>query len=236
MNLNEVNYVVFDLETTGLNAKEDYIIEIAAQKCDANGNLIDQFSTLVTIPEGVVISPQISQITHISQDMLEGGMDIDSAMHQFYDFVDNAIIVGQNVEFDLRFVMQYFLKQDIAFAPVYLDLIKLTKFINPNLENYKLHTLVNYYELAEEQDAYHRALYDTNQTRLCFIKALSILKGMGIDSVVDLLSINKWQWCSDKQYQFVSNLMERTIFFETKYIYFSKMSASFHIDFLLNKE
>lgn len=95
------DYIVFDLETTGLNCVKDKIIEIGALKYK-NGKLIDTFHYLVN-PK-IDIDNEISSLTGITNDMLKNEKTIDKILPKFVDFIENYALVAHNSSFDLSFI------------------------------------------------------------------------------------------------------------------------------------
>ena len=104
------NYVVLDLEMTGLNPKNDKVIEIAAVKVQ-NGKIADTYSTLVN-PQ-IKISERITELTGITNEMVTSGASMDEAMQKLIDFIDGEVIVGHNVRFDYSFIKQWAVKHKI---------------------------------------------------------------------------------------------------------------------------
>lgn len=97
-------YIVFDFETTGLNANEEQVIEIASAKLDENLQPVDTFATLVALNEGRTLPQFIRQLTGISADDLKGQMPEDEAMNKLKEFIGDSIVVAQFASFDLSFL------------------------------------------------------------------------------------------------------------------------------------
>ena len=95
--LSEPEYVVFDLETTGLDSQSDRIIEIAAVKVK-DGEVVGRFSTFVD-PERN-ISDKIVRLTGITNSMVAGAPDQKTAVSSFLDFARGSILVAHNAAFD----------------------------------------------------------------------------------------------------------------------------------------
>ncbi|GMA59047.1 hypothetical protein GCM10025858_35500 [Alicyclobacillus sacchari] len=96
----ETTFVIFDTETTGLNAREDTLIEIAAVKVQG-GEIVDTYASLID-PERP-ISPKITELTGISNDMVKGQPKLEDVLPAFREFVQGAILVAHNAEFDVGF-------------------------------------------------------------------------------------------------------------------------------------
>ena len=102
-------YVVIDIETTGLSPECDYIIELSAIKIKDN-NIINTFSALIKPDEALYededsnecyVNDFITNLTGITNEMLEDAPHISDVLEQFLSFVGNNIIVGHNVNFDI---------------------------------------------------------------------------------------------------------------------------------------
>ena len=95
------SFVVFDTETTGLYPWRDKIIEIGAVRfCD--GVPVETFHSMVD--PGIHIPEMVTQINHITDDMVAGAPDISEVLHAFEAFVGSDTLVGHNIDFDLRFI------------------------------------------------------------------------------------------------------------------------------------
>ena len=158
--LNNTEYTVLDLETTGLTPYREWITEIAAIKCK-NWNIIDEFQTLVNperhIPNG------ITRLTWITNEMVANAPTINEVMPKFSKFLWNNIIVWHNVSFDFRF-LNYYHYQCIW---TYLDneticTLKIARKLLPDLPNKKLWTICEYFWIVNEKA--HRAMGDTRAT------------------------------------------------------------------------
>ncbi len=98
--LASAEYVVFDVETTGLSAVYDKVIELAAVKMK-DGKVIDQFEEM--IDPGFPLSELTINLTHITDDMVHGSKSEVDVFKLFQQFCDGAIMVGHNVTFDVGF-------------------------------------------------------------------------------------------------------------------------------------
>lgn len=111
-NIDDAEFVAFDIETTGLDKKEDAIIEIGAVKIK-NGEIIDKFDTFVD-PERY-ISYDITQLTGISNEMVVGQPTIDIALMKFKEFIGNSVLIAHNAQFDMSFIRNNAVKLGIKF-------------------------------------------------------------------------------------------------------------------------
>ena len=98
------DYVLFDLETTGLSTENDQVVEISALKVTC-GEITDEFSTLVD--PGMHIPYQASCINGITDDMVKDAPDMEHALKDFISFIGNSVLVGHNIKrFDLGFIQR----------------------------------------------------------------------------------------------------------------------------------
>ena len=94
------DYVLFDLETTGLSCRNDEVIEISALKVK-DGSVEDEFSTLVN--PGMPIPFMASEVNGITDDMVKDSPDFKTALGQFIEFAGDFVLVGHNiVSFDMK--------------------------------------------------------------------------------------------------------------------------------------
>ena len=97
------NYVVFDLETTGLSPINDEITEIGAVKV-IDGKVSDTFEMLVKPNQK--ISQKITDLTGISNEMVKDKPPIEEVLPKFIDFIEGLPLVGHNVDFDYGFLLE----------------------------------------------------------------------------------------------------------------------------------
>lgn len=154
-NSNE-DYVVVDLETTGVNPEKDQIIEIAAIKIEGNEMIV--FQELVEIEEK--LQREILELTGITDEMLAcDGRGIDTVLDEFMQFVGDAILVGYNVKFDISF-LNIELKRSgkEILANKTICLLQEAKRQQKLLRDYKLSTVLAKYNINTV--GLHRAYAD----------------------------------------------------------------------------
>ncbi len=156
------DYVVFDLETTGISCKMDQIVEISAVKI-RGGVVVDEFSTLVN--PGMSIPYYASQVNGITDDMVEDAPQITVALEEFLSFIEDFPLVGHNIHsFDMKFIYR---DSENCFGKRpendYVDTLLLSRQIYPEMHHHKLADMAQLFGIENEQA--HRALSDarTNQ-------------------------------------------------------------------------
>lgn len=161
------DYVVFDLETTGISTVNDAVIEISAIKVQG-GKAAETFSTLVNpqrpIPYGA------SRVNHIYDDMVKEAPVFEKALSDFNDFVGEHFLVGHNIHtFDMKFIWrdaeEYWGR---TITNDYIDTLSLAKQCLPQLTHYKLADLASHYHIST--DGAHRALADCGMNQKVFEK------------------------------------------------------------------
>lgn len=167
------DYVVFDLETTGLDATNDRIIEIGALKYQ-NNELVDEFSVLIN-PE-VELPPIIIRITGLNDKDLQDKKTIDSVLPEFLSFIGDYTLIAHNSEFDLGFIEENIKRLNLEMINnKNIDTIEIARKYIPKAYNYKLETLKKYFHL---EFGSHRSVDDCKTTnyvyQYCKDKALAI--------------------------------------------------------------
>ncbi len=152
--------VVFDIETTGLDPEQDQIIEIGAVKID-NGNIIEKFASFVR--PTVEISRDITNLTGISQDMVENAPDVQDVIKDFYDFTHDCIISGHNIiNFDIKFIRREGEIMGLDFDNELIDTLSEARTARLKLTKFNLSALTNY--LGIKLEGAHRAWNDAYAT------------------------------------------------------------------------
>ncbi|MDO4814635.1 MAG: PolC-type DNA polymerase III [Gemella sp.] len=193
--LKDATYVVFDVETTGLSAERDRLIEIAAIKVK-NGKEVDSFESYIN-PQ-MKISELITNITSISNDDVKDAPLEEEVMRDFYNWLDDEdILVAHNAKFDLGMIGKSFERLGIMNELVYssIDTLVLSRAVNKETSRHGLSAIAKLYKVRLVQ--HHRAIYDTKATAEVFVKMIDQLAGMGIekhnqiDEMVDLKLAHK---------------------------------------------
>lgn len=166
-------YVVLDLEMTGLSAKTDQIIEIGAIKIKDNV-IVDTFGGLVN--PSCKIPTRVVELTGITDDMVRQGMERDEAVLGLLDFIDGYILVGQNLNFDYSFLKQWAVNHKRALEAKACDTLKIARKLLPPEQPKKLEALCKYFGIERARE--HRAMDDAIETWQVFEK----LKEMALEN------------------------------------------------------
>lgn len=153
-----VDYVVFDIETTGLSPKYEKIIEIGAARI-RDGKVQDTFATFVNPGKG--LPERIVELTGIHDADVADAPYIDEVLDSFLEFTGDDVLLGHNLSFDYSFVKKAAVNQKRTFDKSGIDTLRIArKFLN-NLESKSLGFLCTYYHIYLEA---HRALNDAMAT------------------------------------------------------------------------
>lgn len=167
--IKDKEYVVFDVETTGLDADKNDITEIGAVKI-VNGEITEKFQSLCKpfeqIPQNII------SLTGITNEMVENQPLSTDIIQDFLTFTKGATLVGYNVHFDLNFIQNVAKRINKSFSNEIRDCLMDARVKLTTLPNYKLKTLVSH--LGITLDNAHRALYDATATAEAFL-ALSLM-------------------------------------------------------------
>ena len=178
-------YVVFDFETTGLNAGgTDSIIEIGAVKI-CNGEIIDKFSELIN--PGKKLTAKIIEITNITDDMLVGKDDEETVVKRFIEWFGDLPMVAHNAKFDVSFLKMAYKKYNLGeFTNTVIDTLELSRTLDNNFARHGLSALVKRYEVPWDETAHHRADYDAEGTALVFHKMMKKMESRNFEKISDL--------------------------------------------------
>jgi len=183
--LNE--YIVLDLETTGLSKYKHKITEIAAIKFK-NNEIIEKFHSLVN-PE-TEIPNFITKLTGINSDMVKNAPTINEIIPNLKDFLSNHTIIAHNSTFDYGFLNQNHLnKYNKPLSNQHLCTRKLAHRLLPELYSKKLSVICDHFEITNKQA--HRAMTDVEVTAEIFSKFLTLMKNKDIKTKEDIIQFEK---------------------------------------------
>ncbi|MFC5401976.1 PolC-type DNA polymerase III [Cohnella soli] len=155
--LADAEYVVFDIETTGLSVTDNKIIELAGIKM-VNGQETGRYSTFINPHEPIPYN--IQQLTNITDEMVQDAPELEPKLKEFVTFVGDAVLVAHNARFDIGFIQENLKRigEPLLQNPA-LDTLELARFLHPTMKNHRLNTLAALYKVSLEN--HHRAIDDT---------------------------------------------------------------------------
>ena len=176
-------YIVFDFETTGLEANKEQVIEIASAKLDENLEPVETYSTLVRLNEGRTLPQFIRQLTGITAEELEEkGIPERHAMKQLKEFIGDNIVVAQFASFDLSFLAKVLIPEK------FICTRSMARLLRPE-EYASLSNLIKIYGI-ENLDP-HRAYADVEATIEVFKKQKAECDEKGIEYMNVLIDSNE---------------------------------------------
>lgn len=180
--LKDEDYVVFDLETMGLNSHEHEIIEIGAVKLHGD-SIVDTFSQLINPKKP--IPKKIQELTNITQDMVDNQPTIEEVLPKFMEFVGNATMVAHNAAFDMGFIRRDVKKiMGYDYTPTIIDTLQMARDLYPDLKSFGLKNLNKVLGLSLE--SHHRAVDDSQATANMFIIFLDKYIEKGITNLNEI--------------------------------------------------
>jgi len=190
MSLEDAEYVVFDIETTGLSVTNNKIIELAGVKVKG-GQEIDRFATFINPHEPIPYN--IQQLTNITDEMVKGAPELEPKLKEFVAFVGDAVLVAHNARFDIGFIQEACKRHGLPpLDNPALDTLELARFIHPNMKNHRLNTLSDLYKVALE--SHHRAIDDTIALAGVLAGLLKDAAARGVTELSSLNSVNGNSW------------------------------------------
>ncbi len=175
--LNDTDFVVVDLETTGAKTPPCRVTEIGAYRV-SQGRIVDEFQTLVN-PE-IPIPPFIVNLTGISDEMVKGAPRFADVAPRWLAFAGDAVLVAHNASFDVRFLNHELSRvfPGRRMANSNLCTVILSRRIFPGLLNYRLQTVAEHFSITISNR--HRAAGDAYATAEIFLRMLKRLDEHGV--------------------------------------------------------
>ncbi|MDE6974476.1 MAG: topoisomerase DNA-binding C4 zinc finger domain-containing protein [Lachnospiraceae bacterium] len=159
------DYVVFDLETTGISCYNDQVVEISAVKV-SKGQVVEEFTSLVN-PK-CPIPYRASMVNGITDEMVKDAPAFDKVLADFLGFIGDQVLVGHNIHtFDMKFIYRD-CEKFWGKVPEnnYVDTLSLARMCLAELGHYKLTDLSEYYGVSTK--GAHRALNDCRMNQIIY--------------------------------------------------------------------
>jgi len=185
--LEDLTYVVFDTETTGLLPSEgDEIVQIAAVRI-VNGRRVEKevFDTLVNPKRRIPASS--TEVHGISEAMVEDAPEIAEVGRRFHKFAEGAVLIAHNAPFDMEFLRRKEAVIGASFDNPILDTVLLSAVVFGQSESHSLDALTHRLGITIPEEARHTAIGDTVATADAFLKLLPALKARGLVTFGDIL-------------------------------------------------
>ncbi|NLM44655.1 MAG: PolC-type DNA polymerase III [Clostridiales bacterium] len=178
-------YVVFDIETTGLNNVNDRITEIGAVLIK-NKKIVSTFSSLIN--PGIPIPEKIQKLTGITNEMVSSAPYIEEILPKFLNFVGDRPLVAHNAMFDVGFIKYKASLLGLSVNNPILDTLQLSRNLL-SINKHKLNNLCEYFNIKLEN--HHRASDDARAAALALLEMFKLLEKRNIKSLNEINSITK---------------------------------------------
>ena len=182
--LNECEYIVFDLETTGLSTEYDHIIEFGAVLM-RKGTVVEKKDILIKPP--FELSNNIKNLTHITDELLKDAKSFKEVKDDILDFIKDRVLVAHNASFDYGFLNSELGR--LGFDPLpnpVIDTLDLSRSLLKNRRAYRLGNMCRAYNIPYDEDVAHRADYDADVLSQVFNFMLKDLAKENVKTLNDL--------------------------------------------------
>ncbi|MDR2846808.1 MAG: PolC-type DNA polymerase III [Mycoplasmataceae bacterium] len=178
-------YVVFDIETTGLNNEHCEMIEFGAIKIK-NGITIDKVDWLVK--PSMPIPAHITKLTNITDEMVKDCAGIVEVLKKVCEFVGDDILIAHNgINFDLPFLNKMLIKNGMPILTnIMIDTMQLSRAINIKMKRHNLGAICREYGIEYDEDIAHRADYDAQVLNSAWMKMIDQLSSYQIKHVEEI--------------------------------------------------
>ncbi len=184
-------FAVLDTETTGLNVNEGHrIVSIGATKIK-NLKITNEILDELINPERKISEPSI-KIHHITQEQVQNKPVLKELDEKIYNFLKNTVLVGHNLNFDIKFIIKSAPYTTIAHRVkniVTIDTIYLAAGIYPHLKSYELSFLCENLKIQTKDQTRHSAIGDSVITARLFLHLLEEASKKNINTIGGILHL-----------------------------------------------
>jgi len=194
MDLSEATYVVFDVETTGLSAIYNDLIQVAASKM-YKGNIIAEFDEFIN--PGHPLSAFTTELTGITDDHVKNAKPLVQVLKEFQEFCKDTVLVAHNATFDVGFMNANYERHGLPkISQPVIDTLEFARNLYPEYKRHGLGPLTKRFGVALEH--HHMANYDAEATgRLLFIFIKEVAEKHGVTDLarlnIDLISPDSYK-------------------------------------------
>lgn len=168
----KLDLIAVDVETTGLSAGIDEIIEIGAVKIE-NGILTESYQSFLCPARG--LPERITELTGITREMLKDARKAEEVIPEFLAFAGGLPLLGHNLPFDYSFLKAACEKQKLSFEREGIDTLRLARILHPSFEKKTLAAMTEFYHVNPGQA--HRAEDDAISCAGVYLKMLEAFGG-----------------------------------------------------------
>lgn len=192
VSLEQSNFSILDTETTGLHVeKGDQIISIASLKVsdlkiDEQNYLDELVNPNMKIPESS------TKIHNITDEQVKSKPSLLEISEKILKFLKKSVLVGHNINFDINFLKENSKGSQLADRMKVIksiDTIYLTASLFPDLKNYELSNLCEYFNIKTDDQIRHSALGDCIITARLFLYLISIAQTKGVKNIANLMTL-----------------------------------------------
>ena len=180
----EAPIIVVDFETTGLNSRDDRIIEIGAVKIE-NGAIVDTFSSMVN--PGRPLPSEIVRITGITDQMVMDAPTAEQILPELMTFMGSHTIAAHNAKFDCAFLANELKRIRLTHDVPQLDTLSMAQKMFPELKSFRLASVCKHLGVSLKNA--HRAVHDATATAKCLNIMLRELKDKGATTLQEIDTI-----------------------------------------------
>jgi len=192
VSLEQSNFSILDTETTGLHVeKGDQIVSIASLKIsdlkiDEKNYLDELVNPNMKIPESS------TKIHNITDEQVISKPSLIEISEKVLKFLKKSVLVGHNINFDINFLKENSKGSQLADRMKVIksiDTIYLTASLFPDLKNYELSNLCEYFNIKTDDQIRHSALGDCTITARLFLYLINIAQTKGIKNIANLMTL-----------------------------------------------
>jgi DNA polymerase III epsilon subunit family exonuclease len=181
--LEKAEFVVFDLETTGLSGARDQICEVGAVRVRAL-ELVDSFQSLVD--PGVALPEPVARLTGLRQEQLRGAPSVASVVRRFLAFAGDELLVAHNARFDQRFLERQLHDRRLSEPPLCTAALA-RRLLEGRLRRVGLASLAHFFGVPTEPC--HRALPDAEATAQILVQLIGLAQELGARRLSELRTL-----------------------------------------------
>ena len=180
-----LSYIVFDIETTGLNATKDELIQISAVKIE-KGEKMDSFNEYITPSQP--LSDFVKEITNITDEDIVNSKSLPEVLQNFLDFIQDSVLIAHNIIFDMEFLQENL--KNCHYLPLentYIDSLELARRIYPDRNKHGLVPLIQDFLNSEDYSG-QGCLSDVNA--LCKLFPIMLNETLGKYNFKEIEQLN----------------------------------------------